>query len=113
MQQPNPDKEFIKISQVVGKRKLFASLSVWQFVAIAIIFVLVWVLYLLEIDPIKAALIGAWILGAMWLITGDRPDRIVKRLFGGPRHWKRGFRKSRPLLGESDVRKKDTDRYGF
>jgi hypothetical protein len=104
MQQP--DQEFIKISQVVGKRKLFASLSVWQFVAIAVCLLLVWVLYLLKIDPLKAALMGTWILGAIWLLTGDRPDRIIKRLFGRPRHWKRGFRKARPLLGEElDVRK--------
>jgi len=95
------DQNYIEISQVVGKGKIFGPFSVWQFILFAAILVLIYILYTLKFDLFKSALVGMWLLASMTLLTGDRPDRFVRRLLGKPRRWRRGFRPAQPLLLDS------------
>lgn len=95
------DQGFIKISQVVGQANVIGSLSLWQVVPIVGVMALGYgVCTWLKIEPLAAILVGTWILGTIIVVAGSRPDRIIRRLLGKPRRWRRGFHPARPLLGK-------------
>ena len=96
------DRGFIKISQVVGQARIIGSLSLWQVIPIVAVIGLIYTLCSwLSVNPLIAVLFGAWILGTVVAVAGGRPDRIIRRLLGRPRRWKRGFYPARPLLGKA------------
>lgn len=92
------EKDFIKISKVLGQSKVIGSLSVWQIMPLGLAILLIGGLCWLKVNIFQAIIIGAWILGAIVMVTGGRPDRIMRRFLGKPKRWQRGFYPARPLL---------------
>lgn len=100
------ERGFIKISQVVGDTKVIGSLSIWQTLLIIVVILLIYGLVSwLKIGLFKSLLLGTWILGSILVVTGTRPDRIIRRLLGKPKRWRRGFHPARPLLEKRVVTK--------
>ena len=91
------NQEFIKISQVVGQAKVIASFEPWQVIIIVTIFLLILGLRSI-IGLFNSAMLGGWILGTIAMITRGRPDNFIRRLWGRPKRWQRGFSSSNSLL---------------
>ena len=95
------ERGFIKISKVVGQGKVVGPFGVAEIVPIGLVLSLV--LWLSSLIPfVLAVLLGAGVLGVIFLVAGKRPDRFLRRLSGKPKRWRRGFHPSRPLLGKKD-----------
>ena len=96
-------RDFIKISQVVGDNKVIGPLTFWQTMSIVVVFLLVYLLYSwFKISLFLLCLIGIGILGTIVMVTGGKPDRIIRRLLGKPKRWRRGFYASKPFLGKKN-----------
>ena len=100
------EQDFIKISQVVGQVKVLGSLSFWQIIPLVVVILLSYGLCSF-IGLFNSLLVGVWVLGTIFLVTGARPDHFLRRLLGKPKRWRRGFRPSSSLLVQkSDIKSK-------
>ena len=92
------DEEFIPTSKVLGQAKVVGPFTIWQLVPLVLALLLVYLLCLLKLSFLQSLIIGLWILTSFSWVTGKRPDRLIRRLLGRPKRWRRGFHPSRPLL---------------
>lgn len=99
------DEEFIPTSKVLGQGKVVGPFTIWQLIPLVLVLLLVYLLHLFKFSFRNSLIIGVWILTSLSLVTGKRPDRLIRRWLGRPKRWRRGFRPSSPLL-EKQVRVK-------
>ncbi|WP_036488289.1 hypothetical protein [Myxosarcina sp. GI1] len=94
------ERDFIKISQVVGKAKVIGPLSFVDVIPLVLVFFVIYGLSLLKIKVFDAILVGTWLLGTIFMVSGTRPDKFMRRLRGKPKRWRRGFYPSKTLIGK-------------